>query len=53
MQIRSPLEVLLLIFKAVHKGSSATIMHIRKWLLILINRSLVRPAYAALLVCVL
>ena len=36
-----PLEVLLLMFEAVHEGSNATIMHIRKWLRILINRSLV------------
>ena len=36
-----PLEVLLLMFRAVNSGSSATVMHIRKWLRILINRSLV------------
>eukprot|EP01046_Picozoa_sp_COSAG06_P047343 COSAG06_NODE_6869_length_2736_cov_1.640880_1_plen_864_part_01 len=36
-----PLEVLLLMYKAVHEGSTATIMHIRKYLRILINRSLV------------
>ena len=37
-----PLEVLLLIFKAVHEGSgSVSIMHIRKWLRVLIDRSLV------------
>ena len=36
-----PLEVLLLMFKAVHESSLATIMHIRKWLWILIDRSLV------------
>ena len=36
-----PLEVLLLMFEAVHEGSGATMMHIRKWLRTLINRSLV------------
>jgi hypothetical protein len=36
-----PLEVLLLMFNAVHEGSGATMMHIRKWLRILVNRSLV------------
>jgi hypothetical protein len=36
-----PLEVLLLMFIAVNQSSQATIMHIRKWLRILINRSLV------------
>eukprot|EP01048_Picozoa_sp_COSAG05_P005356 COSAG05_NODE_315_length_11604_cov_8.336375_6_plen_1129_part_00 len=37
-----PLEMLLLIFKATIPGSEATsIMHIRKWLRILLNRSLV------------
>ena len=37
-----PLEVLLLMFEAAHEGSGgATLMHIRKWLRILINRSLV------------
>ena len=37
-----PLEVLLLMFKATTEGSDAvTIMHIRKWLRILLNRSLV------------
>jgi hypothetical protein len=36
-----PLEVMLLMFNAVHQGSTATMMHIRKWLRILINRSLV------------
>jgi hypothetical protein len=38
---RCPLEVLLLMFTAVHNESGATMMHIRKWLRILINRSLV------------
>ena len=36
-----PLDVLLLMFKATNAGSAATIMHIRKWLRVLINRSLV------------
>eukprot|EP01047_Picozoa_sp_COSAG01_P057793 COSAG01_NODE_6725_length_3527_cov_1.558051_3_plen_371_part_01 len=36
-----PLEVLLLMFTAVHPGSRATIMHLRKWLRVLIDRSLV------------
>jgi hypothetical protein len=36
-----PLQVLLLMFNAVHEGSGATMMHIRKWLRILQNRSLV------------
>ena len=36
-----PLEVLLLIFESLHKDSGATMMHIRKWLRILINRTLV------------
>ena len=36
-----PLDVLLLMFKAANTGSTATIMHIRKWLRVLINRSLV------------
>eukprot|EP01043_Picozoa_sp_COSAG02_P071395 COSAG02_NODE_13028_length_1458_cov_0.908756_1_plen_485_part_11 len=36
-----PLEVLLLMFNAVHEGSNASMMHIRKWLRILQNRSLV------------
>ena len=36
-----PLEVLLLMFKAVYASSAATLMHMRKWLRILINRSLV------------
>ena len=36
-----PLEVLLLMFTAVHPHANATLMHIRKWLRILINRSLV------------
>eukprot|EP01046_Picozoa_sp_COSAG06_P087264 COSAG06_NODE_33772_length_484_cov_0.948052_1_plen_154_part_01 len=36
-----PLEVLLLMFNAVHPDAGATLMHIRKWLRILINRSLV------------
>ena len=36
-----PLEVLLLMFNAVHQDSGATVMHFRKWLRILINRSLV------------
>ena len=36
-----PLEVLLLMFSAVHEGTRATIMHIRKWLRVLINRSLI------------
>eukprot|EP01046_Picozoa_sp_COSAG06_P074764 COSAG06_NODE_23027_length_704_cov_6.700826_1_plen_234_part_11 len=36
-----PLEVLLLMFTAVHPDAGATLMHIRKWLRILINRSLV------------
>ena len=34
-----PLEVL--VFTAVHPNADATLMHIRKWLRILINRSLV------------
>jgi hypothetical protein len=33
-----PLEALLLMFKAVHEGSIATMMHIRKWLKILIKQ---------------
>ena len=36
-----PLEVLLLIFGAVHGGSDISIMHLRKWLRVLIGRSLV------------
>jgi len=36
-----PLEVTLLMFKAVNRGATASIMHIRKWLRILIDRSLV------------
>ena len=36
-----PLDVMLLMFNAVYEGSGATLMHIRKWLKILINRSLV------------
>ena len=36
-----PLEVMLLMFNAVHEGSNASMMHIRKWLRILLNRSLV------------
>ena len=36
-----PLEVMLLMFNAVYEGSGATMMHIRKWLRILVNRSLV------------
>jgi hypothetical protein len=36
-----PLEVLLLMFEAVNDGPRASMMHIRKWLRILINRSLV------------
>jgi hypothetical protein len=36
-----PFEVLLLMFIVVSQSSQATIMHIRKWLRILINRSLV------------
>ena len=36
-----PLEVLFLMFNAVHTDVSATLMHIRKWLRVLINRSLV------------
>eukprot|EP01046_Picozoa_sp_COSAG06_P014490 COSAG06_NODE_900_length_11658_cov_9.850852_4_plen_1819_part_00 len=36
-----PLEVLLVMFNAVHTDSVATLMHIRKWLRILITRSLV------------
>eukprot|EP01046_Picozoa_sp_COSAG06_P081357 COSAG06_NODE_28523_length_572_cov_4.526427_1_plen_178_part_01 len=35
-----PLEVLLLMFNAVHADAGTTLMHIRKWLRILINRSL-------------
>ena len=38
---RCPLEVLLLMFKAVHEGSAVTMMHLRKWMRILVNRSLV------------
>ena len=33
-----PLEVMLLMFNAVHEGSNASMMHIRKWLRILQNR---------------
>eukprot|EP01046_Picozoa_sp_COSAG06_P021714 COSAG06_NODE_1644_length_8819_cov_13.898624_5_plen_1191_part_00 len=36
-----PLEVLLMMFNAVHEGSGATMMHLRKYLRILINRSLI------------
>ena len=36
-----PLDVLLLMFNAVHTDVGATLMHIRKWLRVLINRSLV------------
>eukprot|EP01045_Picozoa_sp_COSAG04_P006490 COSAG04_NODE_320_length_16877_cov_26.485401_1_plen_4766_part_00 len=36
-----PLEALLLMYNAIHEGSDATMMHLRKWLRILINRSLV------------
>jgi tetratricopeptide (TPR) repeat protein len=36
-----PLDVMLLMFNAVHEGSGATMMHVRKWLRTLINRSLV------------
>ena len=36
-----PLEVLLLMMKAVHEGTGVTMMHLRKWLRILQNRSLV------------
>ena len=36
-----PLEVLLLFFTALHKDGGASMMHLRKWLRILINRSLV------------
>jgi hypothetical protein len=36
-----PLEVLLLMFNAVHPGSSVSMMHLRKWLRVLIARSLV------------
>ena len=36
-----PLEVLVLMFNAVHESSDATMMHLRKWLRILINHSLV------------
>ena len=36
-----PLEVLLLMFQSVHTDAGATMMHLRKWLRILINRSLV------------
>jgi hypothetical protein len=36
-----PLEALLLIFEAVHPESGVTMMHLRKWLRMLINRSLV------------
>ena len=36
-----PLEILLLMFQAVNKGSRASMMHIRKWLRVLIDRSLV------------
>ena len=36
-----PLEVMLLMFNAVNEGSGATIMHIRKYLRILIDRSLI------------
>jgi hypothetical protein len=33
-------------FEAVHEGCGATMMHVRKWLRILINRSLVSPPTA-------
>jgi hypothetical protein len=36
-----PLEVMLLMFNAVHEGSNTSMMHIRKWLRVLLNRSLV------------
>lgn len=36
-----PLEVLLLMFNAINPTSSTTLMHLRKWLRILLNRSLV------------
>jgi hypothetical protein len=36
-----PLEVLLLMFNATHADADATMMHIRNWLRILLNRSLV------------
>ena len=36
-----PLEVMLLMFNVVSEGSDATMMHVRKWLRILLNRSLV------------
>eukprot|EP01051_Picozoa_sp_SAG22_P004183 SAG22_NODE_218_length_14885_cov_24.733699_4_plen_740_part_00 len=36
-----PLDVMLLMFNAVHESASASMMHIRKWLRILINHSLV------------
>jgi hypothetical protein len=36
-----PLEVLLLMFNAVHEGAGTTMMHLRKWLRILLNRCLV------------
>ena len=36
-----PLEVLLLMYQSVHADAGATMMHLRKWLRILINRSLV------------
>ena len=36
-----PLDVLLLMFNAVHAGTETTMMHIRKWLRVLLNRSLV------------
>ena len=36
-----PLEVMMVMFEAVHEGSCVTLMHLRKWLRILINRSLV------------
>jgi hypothetical protein len=35
-----PLEAMLIMFNAVHEGSNASMMHIRKWLRILQNRSL-------------
>ena len=35
-----PLEVLLLMFNAINPASKATLMHVRKWLRILIGRSL-------------
>jgi hypothetical protein len=41
----APLEVLLLMFRAVHPSKTASILHLRKWLRVLIDRSLVLGAF--------